>query len=739
MFQRSLRVTRIAALAWIPAVLAGCGSGAAALFSAADSGDDAPPQPFLVRFEASTPKMFAPETDNQISNSINEAASDVATSTPVLQVEFTRLPDAGTVQPTDFTVTRVDPSNTSLEPVPPMQVRVNTSGVEIVLEAALYLNGLYRVDVVGQINDIIGLPLTGPRTAFFQVGPGALDPNEELVTFGETFAGGLRLGGANRTFASVEAQVGNTFFIATNSADSSGVYSAPILLYQNSGQSFDQLNTSSIRLSGTTALIRTQEGRLSQIHNGNPDQSVRVKVFPGRIESVGGDITWPNLVNANLDPDRYVIDRGPDFEAGGPNNNKHIAWRPRLDPLTVQQSQNAFGKSVVAWWAWSDESAAGDSFETYGVYGNYLDQDPGFTNEWSEPTLLSSPADDSVGWPISASFADGSVVALWHDAPNQEQLYEADISRYQGARFSSQTNTWGPSSTYNLGTDLGRIGSVESVGADEFLVFARLDQDGDTSVGQQPERASVTVRRLGFDSSGNLTAAAGSTAAISAPASPDADGFYSLALGYESALPSGTGVPVAGQYTQVRNGIAVQTPRVAAIDGENYLVSWNDTSPTGTPRLWLSVFDSVNMVWRNNEAIDVIEQLGLTSLGGEFAVLGVAVDRLGFATVAWREGPNSRSLAARMVRTSGSILGGGATTLADVFPTDPSDALTVVKFVSNDPTNPDNLAAGGSYPSFVGLSNVDGSGHLAFFWAREYVENANAPGIVIGTNARRFR
>ncbi len=738
MSQRRLRVSRSAAIALIPIALAGCGSGAAALFSAADTGDDAPPQPFNVRFDASNPRMFAAETDSQITSSIDDATSDVATSTPVLQLEFTRLPDADSVQPSDFTVTRVDPNNTDLEPVPAMQVRVNTSGVEIVLEAALYLNGLYRVDVVGQVSDIIGLPLTGPRMAFFQVGPGALDPNEELVTFGETFAGGLRLGGANRTFASVEAQVGNTFFIATNSADSSGVYTAPSLLYQNSGQSFDQLNTSGIQLSGTTAVIRTQEGRLTQIHNGNPDQSVRVKAFPGRIESVGGEITWPNLVNANVDSDRYVIDRGPDFEAGGPTNNKHIAWRPRLHPLTVQQSQNALGKNVVTWWAWRDESASGDSFETYGVYGNFLDQDLGFVGEWSEPVLLSSPADDSVGWPISTSFPDGSVVALWHDAPTQEELYEADISRYQGARFSSLTNTWGPSSTYNLGTDLGRIGSVNSVGADEILVFARLDQDGNSTVGQ-PERASVTVRRLGFDSAGNLTAAGGSSTAIVAPPSPDADGFYSLALGYESALPSGSGLPQPDQYVQVRDGISRQTPRVASIDGVNYLVSWNDTSPSGTPRLWISVFDSANMVWRNGEAIDVIEQLGLTSLGGEFAVIGVAVDRLGFATVAWREGPSSRSLAARMVRTSGSILGGGSTNLSDVFPTDPSEALTIVKFVSNDPNDPDNLAAGGSYPSFVGLSNVDGSGHIAYFWAREYVENASAPGIVIGTNARRFR
>lgn len=741
----------LAAIVLIPAALSGCGSGAAALFSAADSDDNAEPQPFEVRFDESTPRMFAPEAGGTVVSTIQSLSDDqYATSEPVLQVEFNRRPAEESVQPSDFLLTRISPSNVDLEPVAPSLVRVNTDGVQIVLDTALYLNGLYRVDIVGQVTDEVGMPLTGSRTAVFQVDTGSLtsnlttgDPIEELVTFGEVAAGGLRLGGGNRTFASAEAFIGNRYFIATNAADISGVYTSPELLYQGSGANFDQLNTSSIQLNGSTALIRTQEGRLNSVHNGNADDSVRIKAFPGSIFSAGSDISWPNLVSANQDPDRYVIDRGPLFDSGGASNDKHIAWRPRIHPLNPQQAQNGLGKNVLVWWGWTDEIPAGSTvpamFDTYGVYANHMDIDLGFNNEWSDPVLLSDPADDSVGWPMSTAFPDGSVAAIWHDAPTKEELYTADVFRYQGARFNAQTNSWGPSSTLNLGVNLGRIGSVESVGPDEFLVFARLDQDGDASIDASvPEEASITVRRLGFDAAGNLATAAGFPDAIAAP--QPANG-YNVEVGLENVILPGNTLPLEGDYSDVRNASSAQIPSADPIDGSNYVVTWRDESPSGDPRLWISVFDAANMEWRNGEALDVIGQLGLTNISGEFEVVGVTVDRLGFASVAWREGDRFQPTAVRMVRTTGSILGSGATPLADVFPASMSAAEDVVTFVSNDPANPGNQAAGGIYPSFPGVSNVDGSGHFAFFWARRFYEagSSGGNGVVIGTNARRFR
>ncbi len=714
----------LALVAWLPS----CGSGsAAAIFGSEGGGSTVIETPFEINLDESSPVLYPTLAEAN-------AATVGGVNIPGIFLRFRFEIEPDSVEASDFLIQRLQQvTEIPVETLQITQINTTTNSITLNMLESLALNGKYRVEMVGDIRDIRGRSLAGSRVAFVRIADGQYSFSPETVTFGQTTTGGVTMGVGNRSFASIEAALGSEltpFMVGASTAPRDGLWESPALVYLGESNPFKILQTGSISINKTAAILPIQEGRIRAVHQDS--EPIIVKAFPATISNIGRP-NWGEPTISSVGPTRYQVDQAV---PGSPLAGNHLSFRGSFTPIDPSQLNNSSGVHLATWWAWSNEFDDSE-FLDYGVYLNILDLDsaaPGQA-EWAQVDQPLSGSDISVGWPYTSTWPDGRAVVLWNDAeddlnPNnangRRRVFEATVPSYGLVTYDHDNGGLKPvAELFENGDDLSRATAIRTFSNDGLLVISRLDRSSEGA-----GLASIGARTLRFDAGGELVQPGSAI-----QTAPEPSGRYNSPLGYGGF--NGKGLPLESEYFQFRR-VAGKGPQAARIDGSRFLISWTaEGINPGEASPIVGLFDTTGNRWADS-VLNLRTLIGATSPSGEVIVRQVLVDRLGYATVFWSESvdniPTGIIPPIRLfsLRSQTSLLA------VDLNLTSGPDSVAAA-FEGAEPdliVEPLQEPSFTIIPTFPGISNVDSSGQFIVSW-EEFILSDNILSST-GTRAKRF-
>jgi len=743
--ERHLAALMLGLLALTP----GCGSGWAAAVTGEES-QSADPEPFTLLFSDTEPRLYSSQSDAE-----READGE---NLARIRLPFAISINAGTFQIGDFRIERYGSSGVNAqhaEFVEPIGIVRAAAFIELVLRDPLALNGLYRIEVVGDVRDVRGLPLIGSKVGWVKIEPGEYEAVPEVVTFGSTALGGITVSGEGRAFAPLLATLSGAdiSLLGATSAPRHGTFGNLNVIYEGPDDAFAAIVGTPIVLNRSLALVPLREGDDQGISGDTvhtQSESIILKAFPGQIDT-DGEIAWPEVTFSAATPEKFQVDNAA---IGSPLDQKHMSFEGNYRLVDPSQLNGSSGVHVAAFWAWTREAPGGPEFRDYRVYANELSLDgPGADPDWGVAQALSGN-DTSVAWPIMTSWESGRLAVIWNDAQDDANLatnivgrqgvYSMEVPSYGLAIYDREAGGFQPTVEYNgPGVPLGRVTDIEATGADQLLLMIRRDRDLDPSPTQDraDERATIEAQVITINSSGGIDVA---LPPVPAP-STNPNGEFNNYMRFNAPLECTSctnGLPAPIFYSQVGN-FQFRGPKATHVGGDRYLITWDSNEiqsngQLGDAELHVGMFE----VDRNRWSANSFNLLSIVQLPPNTDLLfqQLRVDRFGYATLFWIEleaNANTPPDAVRSLRSSISLL--------DVdFDAPPNSPTSLsMAFANEDPELiVGSMQLGSSnvsvYPVSLRISNTDDAGQFFAGWHNVRVESGVPGRIPVGADVRRF-
>jgi len=678
--------------------LSGCGIGTAAAVLGLDS-DGSSPEQIQVLTEDSTPRLsreILPEPATQFRLAIGDDRYRYVQQEPTKELAFLFSKDADPNTASDerniqIHVQRPGPpgSDREWESVPVREATLNARRLVVELESLTRFDGLYRAQL-SNIRDANGATTIPTTTSYFltRVGVWSLP---EIVTFGEgSFGTGVTITDNLDMYTTVEAEFATTGGIVQTASFARARFGEPWLVpdavWQSPSETIAdeyQMNLGGLFVTNETrdafgnitsrplACFQWQEGLVSSA----PNRTIRLRAPITVQEANSAGFDFGPVVVGQPNGDEGVVDKG-DSVLSQELLQPHLSFRGRFA---------AEGPRIVTGW-WGLTGANGNTYDRQRVFVNDIRVTaPSATNwaanDWGAAERLATETDHA-SWPYVVEMADTSVVAVWWEAANVDDLLNRNLGaggRYRMAVYPpldpnnpGTAQAWLPPVTFASGAGLRPITDVQPVSATEAVIFTS-GQSG--PVAQILDISTPTPQ-------------------LSAPRGPQ--GTFNLILRYEAR-------PLTQDFGPWRGLIYTSTPRatrvgtLSGLGAREFVIRWYHTGASGD-EIALAEYDAATNTWGPVVDFSSINSQGTPNIGDP----SLSIDELGWATLLLPERVSSTETFVRARRANLIV-----------------DGLVALRNNASAPTRSEQLltmSLPGTFAMFPGLASTHPTGATAATW-----------------------